>query len=186
MFKRILVAVDGSPTAQRGLDAGIALAVDQRAVLLVLHVFDNLSHLAPQYNTTTAPYIGAYVDTMRANGRKILDDAERLARTRRVEVETALVGSRRRSVARAILDHAQVLRADVIVLGTHGRRGVERLLLGSDAEAVLRESPVPVLTVRVHEPTAGRVAQAALTHAQRQFRREPAKRPAALRIESSQ
>jgi nucleotide-binding universal stress UspA family protein len=148
MFKRILVAVDGSATAQRGLEAAAGLAADQRAQLLVLHVVDVMSYRPAQFNPTAAAYMGAYVEALRAHGRRVLDEAERFARSRRVRVETVLVDAKEYAVSRAIVDQSTKLRADVIVLGTHGRRGVQRLLLGSDAEAVLRAANVPVLIVR--------------------------------------
>jgi len=74
------------------------------------------------------------------------------------DAETLMVESRGRYVSDVILHHARAWRADVIVMGTHGRRGLKRLLLGSDAERVLREAPVPVLLVRA-EPTTRRAAK---------------------------
>jgi nucleotide-binding universal stress UspA family protein len=186
MFKRILVAVDDSAPARHGLEAAAQLAADQRAVLLIVHVVDELSYLRAQYKSITAPYVHAYAEALRVEGRKVLDDAKALARSRRVAHETVLALSKGASVARTILAQARALRADVIVLGTHGRRGVERLLLGSDAEAVLRESPIPVLTVRVHEPVVARTAPPALTQPRRQARRNPPHASGALRIESWQ
>jgi len=66
-----------------------------------------------------------------------------------VKAETVQVESRGRAVSDVILAEARRSHADVIVMGTHGRRGLNRLLLGSDAERVLREAPVPVLLTRV-------------------------------------
>jgi len=186
MFKRILVAVDDSAPARRALEAAAQLAADQRAELLIVHVVDELSYLRAQYKSTTAPYVRAYAGALRAGGRRILEDAKAVARSRRIACETVLAPSKGASVARTILAQARALRADVIVLGTHGRRGVERLLLGSDAEAVLRESPIPVLTVRAQEPVVARAARPALTHARRQRQRNSPEMPAALRIESWQ
>ena len=68
-----------------------------------------------------------------------------MARRSGVTAETAVVESRGRHVSDVILAETQKWRADVIVMGTHGRRGLNRLLLGSDAEGVLREAAVPVL-----------------------------------------
>ena len=75
-----------------------------------------------------------------------------------VKAETAQIESRGQLVSEAILADARRSRADVIVMGTHGRRGLNRLLLGSDAERVLREANVPVLLTR-HAATSGRAAK---------------------------
>ena len=66
-----------------------------------------------------------------------------------MKVETALVDSVGQRVSDIILDQAAAWPADLIVIGTHGRRGVDRVLMGSDAEQVARRSPVPVLLVRL-------------------------------------
>ena len=82
------------------------------------------------------------------SGRKVLTKAEAVARAAKVDVKALLVESKGGTIADAILAQARKLRADTIVLGTHGRRGLRRALMGSDAEAVLRDSRVPVLLVR--------------------------------------
>ena len=186
MFKRILVAVDRSPTALHGLKAAVELAADQRATLIVLHVIDEFGVTHPGVSMAHA-YVKGYVNAVREAGKEILAKAESLLRRRGgVDYETLLVDSGGENVARAILSQARLLRADIIVLGTHGRRGLRRALLGSDAEAVLRESRVPVLLVR-SAPGA--------KHAARSRAGKPAVKPSgagrkrmapALRIESSQ
>ena len=72
-----------------------------------------------------------------------------------------LVETRGQTVAHAILGQAQKTKADLIVLGTHGRRGLSRVLMGSDAEAVVREARVPVLLVRARERKARKAGAAA-------------------------
>ena len=81
----------------------------------------------------------------------MLDAASKVALKQGVKAAASLVESRGRPVSDVILDEARKWRADLIVMGTHGRRGVNRLLLGSDAERVLRSAPVPVLLVRPEE-----------------------------------
>jgi nucleotide-binding universal stress UspA family protein len=81
----------------------------------------------------------------------MLDAASKVALKQGVKADASLVESRGRPVSDVILDEARKWRADLIVMGTHGRRGVNRLLLGSDAERVLRSAPVPVLLVRPEE-----------------------------------
>jgi nucleotide-binding universal stress UspA family protein len=155
MFKRILVAVDGSPASNAGLASAVALASDQRATLIALHVLDDRT-LPLDFVGTTYPaqYVDAYFETMHASGRNILDKVARTALAGRVKCESLLVRSRGESVAHAIVSQARKLEADVIVIGTHGRRGLTRLLLGSDAESVVQQTRVPVLLVRAQGPSA--------------------------------
>ena len=155
MFKRILVAIDGSATASRGLRVAIELAADQRADVYVLHVVDDMS-IVPGLDGGYVPsaYIDSYALALRDRGRKALDKAHALAASGGVACKPVLVETLGATVAHTILQQARKLRADLIVLGTHGRRGLRRLLLGSDAETVLREATVPVLLVRGSESAA--------------------------------
>jgi nucleotide-binding universal stress UspA family protein len=88
------------------------------------------------------------LEKMRDAGRVILDDASDQARKAGILVEPVLRESGGRRVSKTILKEALSWPADLIVMGTHGRRGLSHLALGSDAELVVRESPVPVLLVR--------------------------------------
>lgn len=154
MFKRILVAIDGSPASNAGLKSAARLAADQHAALLGLHVVDD-SAIAMNFEGSYFPpnYVDIFYETLHENGRKILAKAEALARSSGAELKPALVEARGQTVAHAILQQARKLKADVIVLGTHGRRGFQRVLMGSDAEAVVREAGIPVLLVRRPEPS---------------------------------
>jgi nucleotide-binding universal stress UspA family protein len=149
MFKRILVAVDGTPIANRGLVTALALAKEQRATLHVVHVTDERA-IVPTFDM--AGYVPDYVDAMvaslRETGRRILAKAQALASKSGQKVEPYLLETRGRGVAGAILQKARAVHADLIVMGTHGRRGMSRLVMGSDAEGVVREATVPVLLVR--------------------------------------
>ena len=149
MFKRILVAVDGSPASSAGLHSAVALAADQRAALIALHVIDDGS-LPINFEGALYPpsYVDAYFEAMAAIGRKILDRTLKLARASHVRIDCVLVRSQGNTVAEAIVEQSRKLKADIIVLGTHGRRGLKRVLMGSDAEQVVREAGVPVLLVR--------------------------------------
>jgi nucleotide-binding universal stress UspA family protein len=149
MFKRILVAIDGSATANRGLRAAMELAVDQRATVYAVHVVDSLGMISGLDGAyVPSAYIDSFANGLRDSGRKTLAKAETFARSCGVAYKPVLVESFGQSIADTIVDQARKLRADVIVLGTHGRRGVRRMLMGSDAESVLREANVPVLLVR--------------------------------------
>ena len=153
MFSQVLVAIDGSATGNRGLKAAIGLASNQKAAPSILHVVDDLTTVSyvGDMGYVPAGYVDELLDDLRANGRRILTKAEAVARDSGVDAKTLLIESRGGSIADAILGQARKLRADVIVLGTHGRRGLRRVVMGSDAEAVLRESRVPVLLVRAPE-----------------------------------
>jgi nucleotide-binding universal stress UspA family protein len=109
-----------------------------------------------EYAVLAAPDVGVnmgpILDSLKAAGRKTLARVARSARIAGARSETALVEHFGGRVADAIVAQAKRWRADLIVMGTHGRRGMKRVLLGSDAELVVRYSPVPVLLV----PAAGR------------------------------
>lgn len=150
MFKRILVGIDGSPTSNHGFDVALGLAKDQLADLIVLHVVDQLSATRGLAGAEfgTPDYFEIMLDDLRKSGRKILSKAEAIAAKSGHSVKTVLTETFGKSVAHAILEQARKLGADLIVMGTHGRRGLSRLVMGSDAEGVLREASVPVLLVR--------------------------------------
>ena len=95
-----------------------------------------------------AAYIDNLLDDLREAGRKVLAKAEATAAKAGVSAKTVLVETKGGSIADAILGQARKLKSGVIVMGTHGRRGLRRVVMGSDAEAVLREARVPVLLVR--------------------------------------
>lgn len=150
MFGRILVPIDGSPTANRGLEEAIGLAREQQARICLLYVVDELVVTAGADGMIYMPpdYVEDFLQALRADGKKLLARAEASVRKRGIEVEAVLLQTTGRRVADLIIKQAKKWRADVIVLGTHGRRGLSRLVMGSDAELVVRESPVPVLLVR--------------------------------------
>jgi nucleotide-binding universal stress UspA family protein len=147
MFKRILVPVDGSRTSALGLEKAIGLAKEQRATLHLLHVIDERV-ITQGLEGGSAAAIDQLFDSLRDSGKRILARAEARVRSKRIPVKTVLVENIIRSVADVIVGQAKKCRADVIVIGTHGRRGISRLVMGSDAEGVVRASPVPVLLVR--------------------------------------
>ena len=145
MYKRILVPIDGSDTARRGLKEAIALATQLRATLRLLHVTSDFPVMLEMSSTLN---FDQYREGLHQYGREQLDNAKTLAQGLGLEVETQLRDLKGGRVADAIVDEATSAGCDLIVIGTHGRRGLNRALLGSDAESVLRASPVPVLLVR--------------------------------------
>lgn len=143
-FKRILVPVDGTPTSAKGLRAAVRLARETRAKLRLVHVVD-------EYPTFSVPEVGTdvgtLVDALKAAGARTLARVSRSASAAGVKPETGLVENVGARIADAIVKDARRWRADLIVMGTRGRRGVKRALLGSDADLVVRYSKVPVLLV---------------------------------------
>lgn len=150
MFKRILVAVDGSPTSNRGFKVAVALAKSLGARLVVLHVIDERAvGIGLSASGYVAPaYVEDVIAALRDAGRKVLAKAQREAKAQGQEIDAHLVESLGDGVAQTILRQARKIKPDLIVLGTHGRRGLARVVVGSDAETVLREANVPVLLVR--------------------------------------
>jgi len=91
---------------------------------------------------------------MRQAGESILQEGKARVENAGVKVDTVLVDSVAVRLFEAVNDQVAAWNADLIVIGTHGRRGVGRLLLGSDAEQIVRTAPVPVLLVRATEASA--------------------------------
>ena len=145
MYKRILVPTDGSDTADAGLREACKLARDQGAQLRVVHVVDELLSMGPEF------YGAAYdqlTDSIRKAGASLLAHAETVARDQGVTVETELIEAMGSPAGDHIVKAAKAWAADLIVCGTHGRRGLRRIVMGSDAEYILRNTPVPLLLIR--------------------------------------
>jgi nucleotide-binding universal stress UspA family protein len=142
MFRRILVAVDGSDTSNRALLAAIELARESHAELRLVHVLDDIA-LA-----RAGAADAALRHQIRQEGRCVLERALAIAEADDVEAATELLERPGARLGEVVAAHAREWPADLVVIGTHGRRGAARLLLGSGAEQVLRLSPVPVLIVR--------------------------------------
>jgi nucleotide-binding universal stress UspA family protein len=145
-FRHILVPVDGSPISDKALDEAIRLAAFSDAKISLLHVIDDLSH-----NTFFEPaidYIQQMVPRLRAAGEDLLAKKGEKVLASGVQVECVLIAEGPGRVFEHVAEQARISHADLIVLGSHGRRGVGRVLLGSDAEQIIRHAPVPVLVVR--------------------------------------
>lgn len=146
MYQRILAPVDGSRASDLGVREAVALARDQHAALRFLHVIDErLSDLDDRQDSISRHAM------LLKRGNEVLDRARRLADKRDVACETALRERLERRVADRIVAEARDWPCDLIVMGTHGSRGLRNLVIGSDAQAVLCGSPVPVLLVRGQE-----------------------------------
>ena len=145
MYQRILVPVDGSATSQLGLKEAVKLAKLLKSRLQLVHIVDELPAVSPQIYG--AIYEGV-LEQLRSGGRTILSQAEAAVRAEGIPVESQLVEGLGGIAGEYIVKQAAAWPADLIVCGTHGRRGVRRIVMGSDAEYIVRHSPTPVLLVR--------------------------------------
>ena len=145
MYGRILVPVDGSSTSNRGLMEAINLAKDQKAKLRLLHAIDESFLVYDAYGMMSWDSV---TRSLREGGEKLMAEAKTLAARNGIDAESVVTETLKDRVAGVILKEARDWRADLIVMGTHGRRGFGHLVLGSDAEAVLHDAPVPVLLIR--------------------------------------
>lgn len=145
MYQNILVAVDGGATSLRGLDEGVRLAKATGGRVMLVHV---VNALILESEIASTAYYQALAEAFRKDGSDILEQAEKIVRDAGVPFERRMIEKIGARASDEIVALAKEWPADLIVLGTHGRRGLRRLVMGSDAERVLRRSPVPVLLVR--------------------------------------
>jgi nucleotide-binding universal stress UspA family protein len=156
MYQRILVPIDGSTTSTAGLDEAIRLAKITGARLRLLHAVDALS-FATGFETG-AVYAGDVLPLMKEAGQQILEAGQARVAASGITADTLLFESYATRLSDLVVEQAQAWDAELIVIGTHGRRGIGRLFLGSDAEQIVRSSPVPVLLVRAPEGPAAAAA----------------------------
>lgn len=144
MYKRILVPVDGSTTSKRGLEEAIRLAKAGGGSIRLVHVVDELVMVDPEVPV----YYQAMIESLRESGKATLAKSEAAVKAQGVPVEALLLETMGMRAADLIVEQAKDWPADLIVMGTHGRRGLRRVVLGSDAELVIRQTTVPVLLLR--------------------------------------
>lgn len=152
MYRRILAPIDGSATSPHAFDAAMRFARDSGADLLALYVVDAplIGADAPGYDPSVVRNALFEQGTQVTNEALEKMKAAGIAGTQRV-VETNPLGD---DIAHTILRIAKEWPADLVVMGTHGRRGFQRLMLGSVAERFLRISCCPVLLVPAGDTTA--------------------------------
>ncbi len=140
MYERILVPTDGSVGSAHVALQAIDLAETYGATIHVLHVIDE----------KVRGLVAGFGDEeeFEARGREAAERVAGMARNHGVDVVTAIEDG---DPAQRIVDYAEEIDADLIVSGTHGRSGVERRLIGSVAERIVRKAPCPVMTVRLPE-----------------------------------
>jgi len=145
-YHQILVPVDGSPTSEKALNEAIRLAQLTGARLRLVHVVDELSYVngfEPAMN-----YLNEIIPLMREAGEKLLAHERQKALDKGVDADSVLIVEGPGRICDHVTEQARRIKADLIVVGSHGRRGIGRVLLGSDAEQIVRHAPVPVLVVR--------------------------------------
>jgi nucleotide-binding universal stress UspA family protein len=142
MYHDILVPTDGSDGVEPAIERALDLAEQYDATVHALYAVEAV----PGMDHGAEQLIGA----LQAEGERATTDVADRARERGLAVETAV---RVDSPHRAILDYADENGVDLVVMGTHGRTGLDRVLLGSVAEKVVRLAPVPVLTVPYENAT---------------------------------
>jgi len=147
MYKHILVAVDGSDTSKMALNEAMKLASDQHATIRLVHVAD----LIPTYTDLEIPsQVVQYQEALREIGQKVLAECHALTEKSGIQADTRLriIETPGEHIYDAVEAEAIQWPADLIVIGSHGRRGIRRFILGSVAEGVMRVATKPVLLVR--------------------------------------
>lgn len=147
---QLLVPVDGSQASVKALEAAIELARLNRAQLRLLYVIDELDYVngfetARAYHEQTLP-------RMRIDGERLLAQMRSLAAAKGVACDSVLVESGAGRLCDVVAEQSGLVHADMVVLGSHGRHGLARMLMGSDAEQIVRHSTVPVLVVKDLSP----------------------------------
>jgi nucleotide-binding universal stress UspA family protein len=150
VYQRILVPVDGSPTSDKALAAAIQMAQAFGARLRLIHIMEETAYLTGY--DPFGGYAGDLIRIMRESGEKILEQGMTAAQAAGLAVDTVLFDDLGQRLGEAVANGAKLWHADLIVVGTHGRRGMGRLLMGSGAEQIIRQAPIPVLVVRAADP----------------------------------
>ena len=143
MYTNILIPIDGSEASSQALREALKLAKEQGARVCLTHVYEPMKHVVTESAVDLTPAI-------RRQGEALLNEALEHASNAGVAATTALVAAGGRRIPAAIVEQAVAANADLIAMGTHGRGGIERLILGSVAEGVARRAGIPVLLIHGH------------------------------------
>ena len=150
MFKNILVPTDGSPLSQKAVKAAVKLAKTNRGKLTVVHVMpDYAAYVRERYNVPgilAAPLKQKFEKDAATVAKQHLDRACKLAKAAGVRCSGVAVASD--TVHAAILKQASKAKCDTIMMASHGRRGLQGVLLGSETQKVLTHSKLPVVVCR--------------------------------------
>jgi nucleotide-binding universal stress UspA family protein len=154
MYQRIIVPIDGSETSNRAMAEAFRIAKESGGRVRLVHVVEEMAYLTGY--DQFGGYGGELLKIMRETGTNILAKGVAAAQAEGVAAEQALFDNLGERLAEVVAEEAHRWGADLIVVGTHGRRGVGRMLMGSGAEHIVRMAPVPVLVIRSGNPEARR------------------------------
>lgn len=146
MFKRILIALDGSDTSNLALKHAISLAKEDGSIVKGIHVIDSY-HVFPEVELISVEEV---LESMRGEGEKVIADAKKKMDQAGISNELSILETRASGerIAEVLVREAKDWPADLIVVGTHGRRGFSHFLLGSVAESIVHIATKPVLLIR--------------------------------------
>jgi nucleotide-binding universal stress UspA family protein len=147
MYKRIAVAVDGSDTSTVALNEAVKLAKVMNSTLLLLYVCEEMPVVWNIEGMTSFP-IEDMTKAFIESGKLLLQKDKARVEKSGISVETKLVEDYQGRIGAVISHEAEQWLADLLVIGTHGRKGLDHLLMGSVAEGVMRTAAMPVLLVR--------------------------------------
>jgi nucleotide-binding universal stress UspA family protein len=147
MFEHILVPIDGSETSFLAADKALSMARQMSARITVVHAIDTYPYagIGGAYGEAQANYLSA----ANAAAKKICSTVTDKADALRIPIDVRIVETN--NVARGIVEAADALHADLIVMGTHGRKTIERMVVGSVTQRVLAQTKTPVMAVRSDE-----------------------------------
>jgi nucleotide-binding universal stress UspA family protein len=152
MYGRILVAIDASDSSQRALEHALQLAAEQQARLRIVHAIESIEHLAMAFSGGYPVDMTEFMEAQRQEGQRLLTEAQTRAHSAKIDSEIALLEGKNAMdrTARLVVKEAKKWDADLIVIGSHGKTGLDRLVLGSVAESVIRTAQRPVLMIHAH------------------------------------
>ena len=143
MFEHILVPVDGSSTASQAIEKAVGIAKAFQSAVTIIYVIDPyaFSGMGTDFSYGQAEYLGAAT----AEAHVAIEMAKQIFQDHNVAVTASVVEGH--AIYRGILETAESVGADLVVMGSHGRRGLEKLVLGSVTAQVLSHAHLPVLVV---------------------------------------
>ncbi|HEY9038166.1 MAG TPA: universal stress protein [Roseovarius sp.] len=139
MYKHILISTDGSDLSLKGVEHGIGLGKENASEITVVTV-------CQPYPLQSAATLDSWSAAQKKHAHEALTKAKQIAEKHGADITTRQETND--SAAEAIVETAEKLGCDLIVMASHGRRGISRLLLGSQTSEVVSHSPIPVLVVR--------------------------------------
>lgn len=148
MYTRIMVAIDDSFATSKVLDAAIEMARKFGARLAICHALDETIFAQREAAIMLSSSVGQVESRLRDSALVFVDAAVKVARAAGIEVEIRLVESEQEHVAEMLANAAAEWQAELLLVGTHGRRGVDRFFVGSVAEQLVRKARTSLLLVR--------------------------------------